>query len=100
MAETIRVTVAYAEPEFQIIREYVLAAPARLADALAQAALDPAFARVDVRQAAVGIHGQRSTPDRVLEEGDRVEIYRPLLVDPKAMRRSRAAATLKPSKRR
>jgi hypothetical protein len=40
-----------------------------------------------------GVWGKRVTPDYVLREGDRVEIYRPLLADPKEARRRRARAT-------
>jgi putative ubiquitin-RnfH superfamily antitoxin RatB of RatAB toxin-antitoxin module len=39
--------------------------------------------------ADVGVWGRRCTPDLVLREGDRVEVYRPLLVDPKVARRER-----------
>ncbi|MBK6982359.1 MAG: RnfH family protein [Betaproteobacteria bacterium] len=38
----------------------------------------------------VGVWGKRCTPDRVLRDADRVEVYRPLLADPKAARRARA----------
>jgi len=41
-------------------------------------------------QGAVGIHGQRVTLDSALRDGDRVEIYRPLRLDPKQARRQRA----------
>jgi uncharacterized protein len=92
MAETIRITVAYAQADRQILREVELPAAARVADALALAALDPLFADIDLQRAVVGIFGQRSAPDSMLQDGDRVEIYRPLTADPKAMRRARAQA--------
>ena len=62
-----------------------LAAGATLRDALAAAGyqLDP--------QEKVGIFGRRASLDQPLAEGDRVEIYRPLAVDPKEARRRRAA---------
>lgn len=40
--------------------------------------------------AAVGIHGEICGRDRVVEDGDRIELYRPLAVDPKESRRKRA----------
>ena len=43
---------------------------------------------------AVGIHGRRVTLDTPLRDGDRVEIYRPLGVDPKEARRRRALRPL------
>jgi putative ubiquitin-RnfH superfamily antitoxin RatB of RatAB toxin-antitoxin module len=47
---------------------------------------------LDVAQADVGIWGRRCTPQQVLREGDRVEVYRGLLVDPKVARRERFRA--------
>lgn len=44
-------------------------------------------------EAPVGIFGELCSRDRLLEEGDRVELYRPLLVDPKVSRRARAQQT-------
>lgn len=62
---------------------------ARVRDALQASGL--AAAGVDWRAAGVGIWGRKSAPDQGLREGDRVEVYRPLLVDPKAARRERFA---------
>ena len=44
---------------------------------------------------AVGVFGKRVAPDARLADGDRVEIYRPLLLDPKERRRERARKKLK-----
>lgn len=63
---------------------------ATVADALAQAQqLSPEA--IDWN-GAVGVHGEACSGERRLEPGDRVEIYRPLAVDPKESRRRRAAA--------
>lgn len=43
----------------------------------------------------LGIYGRNVSPDTVLRDGDRVEIYRPLKIDPKAARRAVAAGKLK-----
>jgi len=48
--------------------------------------------------AAVGVFGQRVPPDTPLADGDRVEIYRPLLLDPKERRRQRARKRGKPTR--
>ena len=45
---------------------------------------------VDAEHAATAIHGVNATPGTVLQEGDRVEVLRPLLIDPKEARRRRA----------
>lgn len=42
----------------------------------------------------LGVFAQACAPDRVLQDGDRVEVYRPLLIDPMEARRRRAAGTL------
>jgi len=45
------------------------------------------------QQAPIGIFGEPCERDQILKEGDRVELYRPLAVDPKAARRARARET-------
>ena len=62
-----------------------LPAGARLRDALAASGLDPSL-----EPRAFGIFGRRASLDHPLAEGDRVEVYRPLAVDPKEARRMRA----------
>lgn len=60
---------------------------ARLRDALAAAGWDR-----DEEAVAYAVYGVRAEPDAVLHEGDRVELLRPLLADPKDARRRRAQA--------
>ena len=86
----ILVEVAYAEPQHAIVKVFRLASTATLADALAAAAADPDFAGIDLAGAAAGVFGALARPEQPLKAGDRVEIYRPLAVDPKAARRARA----------
>ena len=78
-----KVELVIAMPENQQVFELDLDAGATVADALA--AVD-----VDISQGAVGIFGTVVEPSRVLRDGDRVEVYRPLQVDPKQARRRRA----------
>ena len=80
-----KVELAIALPGNQRVFELDLEAGATVADALAS--LD-----IDTAQGAVGIFGTVVEPSRVLREGDRVEVYRPLQVDPKQARRRRADA--------
>lgn len=98
--EFIRIEVVYAEPHRVLARCLELAVPARVADALAAAAADPLFAELDLVRASVGVFGQRVGPERLLEPGDRVEIYRPLAVDPRTARRARAAQARRVQPRR
>jgi putative ubiquitin-RnfH superfamily antitoxin RatB of RatAB toxin-antitoxin module len=89
MADDIRVEVAYVTPERQFLREVRLPTPAVLADALRVSAVESECA-IDCTVMAVGIWSKPATLTTALGNGDRVEIYRPLKVDPKENRRKRA----------
>ena len=89
MPERIRVEVAYAETGRQFLREIELPAGSTLGEAIVRSAVADEM-RIDVATFDVGIWSKPATRDRVLADGDRVELYRPLLIDPKAARRARA----------
>jgi putative ubiquitin-RnfH superfamily antitoxin RatB of RatAB toxin-antitoxin module len=86
-----RIAIVHAGPTAQIQGEYQLPAPATVADALSLAASDPRFACVDLTGSPIGVFGLVVERSRLLTDGDRIEIYRPLAVDPKQARRRRAA---------
>ena len=87
----LRVEVVYALPEVQRVVELVLSANATVADALDRVRPLPEFTGIDFDNATIGVFGT-VVVDRTqrLNEGDRVEIYRPLTVDPMTARRLRA----------
>ena len=58
--------------------------------AIDRSGIREAFPEIPPRPAAIGIFSRKVDADRVLENGDRVEIYRPLIADPKQVRRERA----------
>jgi len=87
----LEVEVAYAEPQRVIVKRFQFAPGAVAADALRLAALDPDFAGVHVSNSPFGIFGTVVRSDVALQDGDRIEIYRPLEADPKAARRARAS---------
>jgi len=89
MAEEIRVEVAYATPELQFLREVRLPLPATIADALRASRVDSECA-IDSAAMSVGIWSKPASLDSTVQDGDRVEIYRPLRIDPKENRRKRA----------
>ncbi|HME38537.1 MAG TPA: RnfH family protein [Steroidobacteraceae bacterium] len=91
----LHIEVVYAGPQRVIAKVFRLAAGACVADALRLAAADPDFADVDLWNSALGIFGRLTHADYVLQEGDRLEIYRPLTTDPKAARRARAQQSRK-----
>ncbi len=89
MAETIDVEVAYAEPARQFLRRVTLAEGATIADAIAASKLEAELG-IDLSSLACGIWSKPKPRDTRLADGDRVELYRPLLADPKDARRKRA----------
>jgi putative ubiquitin-RnfH superfamily antitoxin RatB of RatAB toxin-antitoxin module len=83
------VEVVYALPERCWRWVLRLAPGARVADALAAAELADAGLPPGVLPAVFGIYGREVRPDTPLQQGDRVEIYRPLTQDPRHVRRQR-----------
>lgn len=88
---TINVEVAYATPQEQVILELVVDNGSTVAQVLAKAKIEQRFSEIDLSQQKVGIFSKPCAINTVLRPGDRVEIYRPLQADPKAMRKKRAA---------
>ena len=78
-------------PDEQFCREVNLEPGATVADALNAVADAPGFVELDLGAVPVGIYGRVVKPEQVLTEGDRVEIYRPLAVDPRTARRNRVS---------
>jgi hypothetical protein len=91
MAEAaLRVVVAYSPQAREVdLTPLTLPPGATVRDALAASGLAARHPSLDIASAPLGVWGQRATPDTPLREGDRVEVYRPLLVDPKEARRQR-----------
>jgi len=90
-AETIDMEVAYATPEEQAIVPVKLAAGATVGEAIEASGILRRFPEIELAATKVGIFGRVVTLDQVLRARDRVEIYRPLIADPKEVRRKRAA---------
>jgi uncharacterized protein len=88
--QSIRVAIVYAQPQRSISKSLQLSPGATIADALAEAASDANFRGVDLVNSPVGIFGKVAHRDVKLKNGDRIEIYRPLLEEPKLARRKRA----------
>nr|MBV6628792.1 RnfH family protein [Oceanococcus sp. HetDA_MAG_MS8] len=84
------VEVAYALPERQWLLALVLAEGATVAEAIRASGLEKQVPQGLPRPLQVGIWGKPCTLDQRLRSGDRVEVYRPLIADPKEARRRRA----------
>lgn len=89
-ADRLRVSVAFS-PRAGVVDEtgLTLEAGATLTDALTRSGLQARHPAVDLDALAVGAWGALRRRDDRLRDGDRVEVYRPLRVDPKAARRRR-----------
>lgn len=91
----LRVQVVYALPQRCWTVEVVLAEGALVADALARAELAAVLPEGAVDPARLAVFGSTATLETRLHDGDRVEILRPLLADPKQARRQRAREAAK-----
>lgn len=85
-----RVTVAWSPAPREVL-EWVLQLPdgSTAQDALLASGWREAWPGAEIADAELGIWGRRCPRDQVLHEGDRLEVYRPLKVDPKVARRER-----------
>lgn len=89
--ETLAVEVAYALPDRQRIVQIEVTPGTTALEAIRQSAIEQEFPGLRVDEtSAMGIFGQTVKPTQRLQNGDRVELYRPLLIDPKEVRRARA----------
>lgn len=88
---TIEVEVAYALPERQIIQSVNVPPGTNARDAVWRAELQKQFHEIDPAHCRIGVFGRSVSDDYVLRAGDRVEIYRPLQIDPREARRRLAA---------
>jgi len=86
----VKVEVAYARPDVQVILETEVPAGATIEEAIRASGILERFPEIDLDQQKVGIFSRAAPLSQELREWDRVEIYRPLIVDPKAARRDRA----------
>lgn len=89
--QTISIEIAYALPERQRIIELDVAVGTRVYEAVKQSDILSMFPDIDLETAKMGIFGKAvKAESHVVEAGDRIEVYRPLLIDPKASRKARA----------
>jgi len=90
-AETIPVEVAYALSDRQIVLALDVVADATVAEVITQSGILEQFSEIDLEKNKVGVFGKLGKLTDTLHAGDRVEIYRPLIADPKKVRKQRAA---------
>lgn len=90
-ANRIKIEVAYARPDMQVIIPLRVDPSSTLEHAIRASGVLEKFPEIDLATNKVGIFGKLSKLDSRLHDGDRIEIYRHLIADPKEVRRKRAA---------
>ncbi|WCM18189.1 RnfH family protein [Paraburkholderia bryophila] len=95
MSARLSIEVCYALPDQQALIAVDLPEGATLQQALDASGILQRFPRIDLSTQKVGVFGKIKALDAVLADHDRVEIYRPLLVDPKLSRQRRVEKTRK-----
>jgi putative ubiquitin-RnfH superfamily antitoxin RatB of RatAB toxin-antitoxin module len=88
--QPIAIEVVYGLADEQHVIPLTVANGTTVAEAVRLSGLAVRYPQIESETAAVGIHGRIVSRDAVLQEGDRVEIYRRLVADPKQARRRRA----------
>lgn len=89
--ELIEVEVAYARPDEQLIHPLKVAPATTVEEAIKLSGLLHRFPEIDLAVNKVGIFGKLTKLGAALRPGDRIEIYRALIADPKEVRKQRAA---------
>nr|WP_254711408.1 RnfH family protein [Pantoea cypripedii] len=90
MVPDITIEVVYALPDKQYLRTVTLEEGATVEEAIRASGLLSLRKDIDLKSNKVGVFSRPVKLDDTLQDGDRVEIYRPLIADPKEMRRQRA----------
>lgn len=98
-AATIAVQICYARADRQFLLSQTVAAGTTIQQAIESSGIIEQAPEIDISVWRVGIYGKLKTLDTVLREQDRIEIYRPLIADPKDARRRRAHKDSRASKR-
>ncbi len=88
---TVAVSVVYATSRQAVVFEVKMPAGASVRQTVAACGILDSVPELAGRDLDVGIFGQSCSPDDTVRDGARIEIYRPLMVDPKVARRQRAA---------
>ena len=88
--ETYYIEVAYALPEEQVLMTLDVEQGTTVEEAVKLSGILERFTDIDLTKNKLGIFGKVTKADQVLRDKDRVEIYRPLIADPKESRRKRA----------
>ena len=92
MGDPIAVELVLATVEEQLLLSLNVNAAATVADVIEESGVESRFPGLDVDEMPVGIWGRLVSRESVVRPGDRIELYRPLEMDPREARRQRARA--------
>lgn len=95
-----RVSVAFATPDRQEVLELDVPEGSTIDEAVALSGIQSRFPDIDLAPLAKGVWYEKKPGDTVLKDGDRVEVYRPLIIDAKESRRLRAQKEKKKEKQK
>ena len=98
METEIAIEIAYATPQKQLILELHVEPGLAAREVVRSSGIEQHFPEIDPETCDIGVFGKAVADDYEPLEGDRIEIYRPLIADPKEVRRQRAAKGLKMKK--
>ncbi|MDE2118280.1 MAG: RnfH family protein [Betaproteobacteria bacterium] len=90
MNDKINIEVVYALPHEQILLQLQIPQHTTVAEAIKLSGVMEKYPEIDLDKNKFGIYGKLTRADAVLRDKDRIEVYRPLLADPKEVRRKRA----------
>jgi putative ubiquitin-RnfH superfamily antitoxin RatB of RatAB toxin-antitoxin module len=96
----LRVEIVYALRDRQVLLTLEVEEATTARQAVERSGILQRFPEIDLARADLGIFGRVVSPDTPLRDGDRVEIYRPLIADPKQARRTRATRPPRAERRR
>lgn len=85
----LEIEIVYGLPDKQVLKTMRVAEGTTVRAAALQSGLDSIFEDLSLHSAPLGIFGKAVKDDTPLRDGDRIEVYRPLLIDPKEARRKR-----------
>ena len=92
MSESLNIEIVYALPHEQTLLRMQVPVGCTVTAAIKMSGILNKYPTIDLAVNKLGIFGKLVKPDTILREQDRIEIYRPLLADPKEIRRQRTQA--------
>lgn len=95
MSEMIEIEVVYGLPNKQVLLSLPVPVGSTIEECIKLSGITRHFPQIVISEAKVGIFSRPEKLSTVVKAGDRIEIYRPLIADPKEMRKLRAAKMAK-----